>query len=119
MKQQKEIERLTDAAKDIQFPKDSNALGIFRHRLSNLLVVNFGHHARDLRYDRDGGDFYWEDTEYVGSLKSCGVEIKRTYSLNPREPLAKEFERIAKEQEEFRETRRTILHLMLKEGGST
>jgi hypothetical protein len=104
MKNKKGIDHLTSIAHTTTFPSSDGSFSRFQCSLRNLLGENFD--AEDVRFDEAGQLFFWEEERYgysvVGSSSMLTrVRMKREFTINPRKPLAEEFERIEHERESF------------------
>lgn len=105
MRMNKQIAALTAAAGQVQFPaKEASSYLRFREELATLVRENFN--VRDIRWDEYEQNFYWQEDDVMRfDGLDCMVNVKRTFSIDPRKPLTEEFARVDAERAQFQRDR--------------
>jgi hypothetical protein len=100
MRNQKQVDKLTEEAKGITFPCYPTAgFQTFRASLREVLSEN-GLPGRDLEYDDNTQTFFWEATHGI-VIDGFHALATSTFTLDPRKPLREEIERLKVECERF------------------
>lgn len=102
MRMNKEMARLTEEAKAVQWPqKPHQTFTSFREALRVVLDAN-DISARGLAFDEYEGDFYWTE-QFSARIGGHPGVFEHTFYIDPKLPIADEIVRVLREREEIRE----------------
>lgn len=97
MRMNKEIQKLTEAATDVEWPKPNHpTFTRFESALCELMRAN-DLPARGIDFDEYNCHFYWEET-YSAAINGLACSVHHTYYIDPRKPIADEFNRVLAER---------------------